>query len=228
MAHSKMVARPARAAIARVGDGGAKIDAEVGHRASEQLDFDALAADAGTELAGTRTRQAAVVGICAAEILRAWKLVATVIDHVMTADTRHNLRTQLFNLDLNGDRREDDERLRIEDDGRQNLWRLTFIRTLVLAAQAGSVGLAYWLDLLPLPWVQLVMTLGCSILLCVFTAVRLRTSWPVTELEYTSVLISVVLVALLTRRFAFALALPSVIFGGLLMCSGRDVGQMMR
>ena len=25
---------------------------------------------------------------------------------------------------------------------RQNLWRLTFIRTLVLAAQAGSVGLA--------------------------------------------------------------------------------------
>ena len=67
---------------------------------------------------------------------------------------------------------------------RQNLWRLTFIRTLVLAAQAGSVGLAYWLQLLPLPWVQLAMTLGCSILLCAFTAVRLRTSWPVTELEY--------------------------------------------
>ncbi|PWK30358.1 ATP-binding protein [Pseudomonas sp. OV226] len=67
---------------------------------------------------------------------------------------------------------------------RQNLWRLTFIRTLVLAAQAGSVGLAYWLDLLPLPWVQLAMTLACSTLLCVFTAVRLRTSWPVTELEY--------------------------------------------
>ena len=67
---------------------------------------------------------------------------------------------------------------------RQNLWRLTFIRTLVLAAQAGSVGLAYWLQLLPLPWVQLAMTLGCSTLLCVFTAVRLRTSWPVTELEY--------------------------------------------
>lgn len=43
---------------------------------------------------------------------------------------------------------------------RQNLWRLTFIRTLVLAAQAGSVGLAYWLQLLPLPWVQLAMTLA--------------------------------------------------------------------
>ena len=67
---------------------------------------------------------------------------------------------------------------------RQNLWRLTFIRTLVLAAQAGSVGLAYWLELLPLPWFQLAATLGCSMLLCVFTAIRLRTSWPVTELEY--------------------------------------------
>ncbi|MDR9750149.1 ATP-binding protein [Pseudomonas sp. SZMC_28357] len=67
---------------------------------------------------------------------------------------------------------------------RQNLWRLTFIRTLVLAAQAGSVGLAYWLDLLPLPWFQLAATLACSMLLCAFTAIRLRTSWPVTELEY--------------------------------------------
>ncbi|VVO20349.1 ATP-binding protein [Pseudomonas fluorescens] len=67
---------------------------------------------------------------------------------------------------------------------RQNLWRLTFIRTLVLAAQAGSVGLAYWLDLLPLPWFQLAATLVCSMLLCAFTAIRLRTTWPVTELEY--------------------------------------------
>ena len=67
---------------------------------------------------------------------------------------------------------------------RQNLWRLTFIRILVLAAQAGSVGLAYWLDLLPLPWFQLAITLGCSMLLCAVTAVRLRTSLPVTELEY--------------------------------------------
>ncbi len=67
---------------------------------------------------------------------------------------------------------------------RQNLWRLTFIRTLVLAAQAGSVGLAYWFELLPLPWFQLAATLGCSMLLCAFTAIRLRTTWPVTELEY--------------------------------------------
>lgn len=67
---------------------------------------------------------------------------------------------------------------------RQNLWRLTFIRTLVLAAQAGSVGLAYWFELLPLPWLQLWVTLGFSTVLCVFTAIRLRTTWPVTELEY--------------------------------------------
>ena len=54
----------------------------------------------------------------------------------------------------------------------------------MLAAQAGSVGLAYWFDLLPLPWLELAATLGCSMLLCAFTAIRLRTSWPVTELEY--------------------------------------------
>jgi two-component system sensor histidine kinase RegB len=67
---------------------------------------------------------------------------------------------------------------------RQNLWRLTLIRTLVLAAQAGSVGIAYLFDLLPLPWLQLAITLGFSMVLCVLTAIRLRTSWPVTELEY--------------------------------------------
>jgi two-component system sensor histidine kinase RegB len=33
---------------------------------------------------------------------------------------------------------------------RQNLWRLTLIRILVLAAQAGSVGLAYKSGTLPL------------------------------------------------------------------------------
>ncbi|MGH8352581.1 MAG: hypothetical protein ACRERY_03520, partial [Pseudomonas sp.] len=38
---------------------------------------------------------------------------------------------------------------------RQNLWRLTLIRILVLAAQAGSVGFAYLSGLLPLPWLPL-------------------------------------------------------------------------
>ncbi|WP_341522600.1 ATP-binding protein [Pseudomonas sp. G.S.17] len=67
---------------------------------------------------------------------------------------------------------------------RQNLWRLTLIRMLVLAAQAGSVGIAYLFHLLPLPWMQLAITLGFSMVWCVLTAVRLRTSLPVTELEY--------------------------------------------
>ena len=74
--------------------------------------------------------------------------------------------------------------LQMTSASRQNLWRLTFIRILVLAAQAGSVGLAYWFDLLPLPWLQLAITLVCSSVLCALTAIRLRTSWPVTELEY--------------------------------------------
>ena len=68
---------------------------------------------------------------------------------------------------------------------RQNLWRLTLIRVLVLAAQAGSVGIAYLSDLLPLPWLPLCITLGVSLCLCLFTALRLRGPWPVTELEYT-------------------------------------------
>lgn len=67
---------------------------------------------------------------------------------------------------------------------RQNLWRLTFVRTLVLAAQAGSVGVAYWTELLPLPWLALSITLGFSMVLCLVTALRLRASLPVTELEY--------------------------------------------
>nr|WP_256835530.1 ATP-binding protein [Pseudomonas oleovorans] len=67
---------------------------------------------------------------------------------------------------------------------RQNLWRLTLIRILVLAAQAGSVGLAYKSGMLPLPWLQLSVTLGVSLLLCLGTALRLRGPWPVTEVEY--------------------------------------------
>ena len=67
---------------------------------------------------------------------------------------------------------------------RQNLWRLTFIRILVLAAQAGSVGFAYLTHLLPLPWLQLSATLGLSLVLCAVTALRVRASLPVTEQEY--------------------------------------------
>ncbi|MFF7707049.1 ATP-binding protein [Pseudomonas sp. NPDC007930] len=67
---------------------------------------------------------------------------------------------------------------------RQNLWRLTLVRILVLAAQAGSVGFAYLTHLLPLPWLPLVITLAFSAVLCALTAARLRLPLPVTEFEY--------------------------------------------
>lgn len=93
---------------------------------------------------------------------------------------------------------------------RQNLWRLTFIRILVLAAQAGSVGVAYWTDLLPMPWLSLVVTLGLSSLLCAFTALRLRLSLPVTELEY-----------------AFQLACDLLIHSALLYYSGGSTNPFV-
>ncbi|MGH8486107.1 MAG: sensor histidine kinase, partial [Pseudomonas sp.] len=93
---------------------------------------------------------------------------------------------------------------------RQNLWRLTFIRILVLAAQAGSVGVAYWTDLLPLPWFSLVLTLALSSMLCAFTALRLRLSLPVTELEY-----------------AFQLACDLLIHSALLYYSGGSTNPFV-
>lgn len=93
---------------------------------------------------------------------------------------------------------------------RQNLWRLTFIRILVLAAQAGSVAVAYWTDLLPLPWFALVLTLALSSLLCAFTALRLRLSLPVTELEY-----------------AFQLACDLLIHSALLYYSGGSTNPFV-
>ena len=67
---------------------------------------------------------------------------------------------------------------------RQNLRLLTLIRVLVLAAQAGAVGLAYGTKMFGLPWLPLGITLMVSALICLCTALRLRGPWPVTELEY--------------------------------------------
>jgi two-component system, sensor histidine kinase RegB len=74
--------------------------------------------------------------------------------------------------------------LQLLSASRQNLWRLTLIRVLVLIAQASALGSAYVFDLLPLPWTPLALTLGVSLVLCLLTALRLRGPWPVTELEY--------------------------------------------
>ncbi|ARU89758.1 ATP-binding protein [Pseudomonas sp. M30-35] len=67
---------------------------------------------------------------------------------------------------------------------RQNLRRLILIRFLVLAAQAGAVGLVYKSGLLVLPWFELSVTLAVSLALCLLTTLRLRGPWPVTEQEY--------------------------------------------
>lgn len=67
---------------------------------------------------------------------------------------------------------------------RQNLRLLTLIRILVLAAQAGAVGLAFASQLVMLPWFHLGITLVVSAVLCLVTALRLRGPWPVTDLEY--------------------------------------------
>ncbi|WP_312478758.1 ATP-binding protein [Stutzerimonas nitrititolerans] len=67
---------------------------------------------------------------------------------------------------------------------RQNLRLLTLIRTLVLAAQTGAVGLAFASQLVTLPWFHLGTTLVVSAALCLGTALRLRGPWPVTDLEY--------------------------------------------
>ncbi|MFZ5957580.1 ATP-binding protein [Pseudomonas sp. QL9] len=67
---------------------------------------------------------------------------------------------------------------------RQNLLHLTLIRVLVLAAQAGSVGIAYKAQLIQLPWMALGVTLAISLVFCIATALRLRGPWPVTEVEY--------------------------------------------
>ncbi|MBF8781781.1 ATP-binding protein [Pseudomonas fulva] len=93
---------------------------------------------------------------------------------------------------------------------RQNLWRLTVIRILVLAAQAGSVAVAYWTELLPLPWLSLAITLALSSLLCAFTALRLRLSLPVTEFEY-----------------AFQLACDLLIHSALLYYSGGSTNPFV-
>lgn len=67
----------------------------------------------------------------------------------------------------------------------QNLWRLTWIRLLVLASQAGTLGFAYLSGVMSLPWWPLVILLLISLSLCVLTALRLRIRWPVTDLEFS-------------------------------------------
>ena len=69
---------------------------------------------------------------------------------------------------------------------RQNLWRLTWIRFLVLAAQAGTLGFTYLSGVVSLAWLPLIVLLVLSLSMCLLTGLRLRGSWPVTELEFAA------------------------------------------
>ena len=67
---------------------------------------------------------------------------------------------------------------------RQNLWRLTWIRLLVLAAQAATLGFTYMSNMVALAGLPLLVLLAFSLTMCILTGLRLRGSWPVTELEF--------------------------------------------
>jgi len=66
----------------------------------------------------------------------------------------------------------------------QNLWRVVLIRLLVLLAQSISVMAAYLCGWFPLPWTPLLISLSVSAGVSILTLLRLRSSWPVTSVEY--------------------------------------------
>src|SRR5690606_10993452 len=67
---------------------------------------------------------------------------------------------------------------------RQNLWRLIFIRLLVLMAQAISVLGAWYSGWFALEWTALLLTLGISAGVSLLSLLRLSRGWPGTEIEY--------------------------------------------
>lgn len=73
---------------------------------------------------------------------------------------------------------------RLLSASKQNLWRLTWIRLLVISSQAATLGFVFITDWLPLAWMPLLVLLCSSITISVITIVRLYGNWPVTELEF--------------------------------------------
>ncbi|MFT0213103.1 ATP-binding protein [Pseudomonas sp. F1_0610] len=67
---------------------------------------------------------------------------------------------------------------------RQNLGRLVIIRMLVLMAQVGTLAFVYVTEMLPLDWPPILVLLALAFNGCIFTLLRLRKDWPVTELEF--------------------------------------------
>ncbi|MCK9236958.1 MAG: ATP-binding protein [Thiopseudomonas sp.] len=93
---------------------------------------------------------------------------------------------------------------------KQNLWRLVLIRFVVFCSQAGTLGFIYLSDWFPLAWPQLVVLLSLSVAVNVLTVLRLRGSWPVTELE-----------------FAIQLAFDLLIHSGLLYYTGGSTNPFV-
>ena len=54
---------------------------------------------------------------------------------------------------------------------RQNLWRLTWIRLLVLTAQASTLGFAYMSGMVVLAWLPLTMLIALSLSMCILTEI---------------------------------------------------------
>lgn len=77
---------------------------------------------------------------------------------------------------------------------RQNLWRLIFIRLLVLTAQAASVLGAWLSGWFALEWMPLLLTLSVSAGISLLSLLRLLRDWPVTDVEYGAQLLFDILV----------------------------------
>lgn len=77
---------------------------------------------------------------------------------------------------------------------RQNLWRLVFIRLLVLLAQGVSVLGAWLSGWFALEWTPLLLTLAVSAGVSLLTLLRLLRGWPVTDVEYGAQLLFDILV----------------------------------
>lgn len=67
---------------------------------------------------------------------------------------------------------------------KQNLWRLVFIRVVVLFSQAGTLGAIYLGDWVSLAWWPLSGLVLLSLTVTLLTVLRLRGRWPITEAEF--------------------------------------------
>src|SRR5687768_7642065 len=67
---------------------------------------------------------------------------------------------------------------------RKNLQRLFLLRNIVIAAQCLTLGLAYWILEMNLPWAEMVTVAVLLAVLNLATWLRLRRKWPVSSVEF--------------------------------------------